>query len=425
MFISTFQGLTLVDFVLSASGRKTAPRYPFDVPHLTFYRARNAIYHLFKALKSTSAHLIVLVPDYNSGNEVLALEAAGATIRYYPVGSDGQADVPVVERLCEIHRPDVLYVIHNLGWPQPIRQLADLAHRRGLWLVEDCALALLSDVGADLKVGTTRPIGTGADLKVGTARPIGATRPLGSFGHFSIFCLYKTLPLPNGACLVENGEHLAGLDDVRLRQAGLPSVLGRTAELMVRRIRSRSDSLGAAMQSMKRAAGRAAGAMEVSRAKIGDIGFNIDDVDLAMSEISARLLKHLDFEEVRSRRIENYHRLASRIGGLVTPLHGELPAGACPLLFPILVEDKPTTADRLRGCGIDVLEFWNHGVDAAGGAGYQRGTGLASQGTTDVPPSRAQYLRRHVLGLPIHQDLTDRHIDYVAEHVSRLHLRMP
>jgi perosamine synthetase len=386
MFIPTFQGLTATDFVLSASGGTTARRYPFDVPHLTFYRARNAIYHLFRVLKSSNERLTVLVPDYNSGNEVLALEAAGATIRYYPVGPDGQADVAEVERLCAQHHPDVLYVIHYLGWPQPIRQFSDLARRRGMWLVEDCALALLSDAG---------------------------DQPLGSFGHFSIFCLYKTLPLPNGACLAENGEHLAALDEISQRQAGLPSVLGRTAELMVRNIRSRSDSLGAAMDSMKRAAGRAVGAMDVPRAKIGDIGFNLEDVDLAMSEISSRLLKRLDFEDVRNRRIANYRRLAKQLAGLVTPLHDDLPLGVCPLLFPILVEDKQETAEALRGSGVDVLEFWNHGADEAD---------LVQK---EMPrESSATYLRQHVLGLPIHQDLTDRHIDYVAEQVGRLNLRM-
>ena len=383
MFIPTFQGLTATDFVLSASGRETERRYPFDVPHLTFYRARNAIYHLFKVLKSTNEQLTVLVPDYNSGNEVLALEAAGATIRYYAIGDDGQPDVAEVERLCAAHRPDVLYVIHYLGWPQPIAQLADVARRRGMWLVEDCALALLSDAG---------------------------DKPLGTFGHFSVFCLYKTLPLPNGACLVENGEHLAGLENIKLRQAGLPSVLGRTAELVVRNIRSRSDGFGAAMESMKRAAGRAVSSMDVPRAKIGDIGFNLDDVDLGMSEISARLLKRIDLEDVRRRRIENYRRLANALGGKVTPLYSSLPAGVCPLLFPILVRDKVETADILRTCGIDVLEFWNHGAEEAA--------------RDEAEGKGAQYLRRHVLGLPIHQDLTSRHIDYVAEQVGRLDLRM-
>src|SRR5688572_7914973 len=386
MFIPTFQGLTATDFVLSASGRTTARRYPFDAPHFTFYRARNAIYHLFRVLKSSNERLTVLVPDYNSGNEVLALEAAGASLVYYPVGPDGQADVAEVERLCGAHHPDVLYVIHYLGWPQPIRQFSDLARRRGMWLVEDCALSLLSDA---------------------------ADQPLGSFGHFSIFCLFRSLPLPNGACLAENGEHLAALDEISLRQAGLPSVLGRTAELVVRNIRSRSDSLGAAMDSMKRAAGRAVGAMDVPRAKIGDIGFNIEDVDLAMSEISSRLLKRLNFEDVRNRRIANYRRLANQLAGSVTPLHENLPIGVCPLLFPILVEDKQETAEALRGFGVDVLEFWNHGADEAD---------LVQK---EMPrESSATYLRQHVLGLPIHQDLTDRHIDYVAEQVGRLNLRM-
>jgi dTDP-4-amino-4,6-dideoxygalactose transaminase len=247
-----------------------------------------------------------------------------------------------------------------------------------MWLVEDCALALLSDAG---------------------------TQPLGTFGHWAIFCLYKTLPLPNGACLVENGTHLPELDDLRLRQAGLPSVLGRAAELVVRNMRSRSDTLGAALESMKRAAGRAAGAMDVPRAKIGDIGFNLDEVDLAMSDISTRLLKRLDFEHIRSQRIENYQRLAGQLAGHATLLHDELPSGACPLILPILVEDKEEAAEVLRAGSVDVLEFWNHGAR-----------------DTDVESENARFLRGHVLGLPIHQDLTDRHIDYVASQLRSLHV---
>lgn len=378
MYVPTFQGLTATDVVRMGAARHTPLRYPFDVPHLTFYRARNAIYYLFKALKPASGNVTVLMPDYNSGNEVLAVRAAGAHIHYYGVGPDGQVDPAEIERLCSEHDPDVLYVIHYLGWPQPMPQLAELCRRRGIWLVEDCALALLSDAG---------------------------TQPLGTFGHWSVFCLYKTLPLPNGACLVENRDHLAELQHIGLRSAGLPSVVGRTAELVVRHLRSRSESLGSAMASMKRAAGRVAGAIDVPRAKVGDIGFNIDDVDLAMSDISRRLLRHLDFGDIRSRRIENYRYLARQLAGSVTLMHPDLPEGMCPLLLPILVSDKAETAAVLRGHGIDVLEFWNYGV-------------------SDDEGTNARFLRAHVLGLPIHQDLTRRHLDYVAEHVARLRVRL-
>ena len=61
-----------------------------------------------------------------------------------------------------------------------------------------------------------------------------------------------------------------------------------------------------------------------------------------------------------------------------------------------------------------MLEFWNHGADEADLQQHEMPAN-----------SHAQYLRRHVLGLPIHQDLNARHIDYVAEQVSRLNLRMP
>src|SRR5205085_11145475 len=110
MFVPTYQGLTPMDLVRPARARKC---FPFDAPDRHFfYRARNAIYHLFRVLRSETTRLVVLAPDYNSGNEVLAMQAAGATVRYMPVGRDMQLDPIEIERLCEIHHPDVLYVIH-------------------------------------------------------------------------------------------------------------------------------------------------------------------------------------------------------------------------------------------------------------------------------------------------------------------------
>jgi dTDP-4-amino-4,6-dideoxygalactose transaminase len=382
MYIPTFQGLTPADF-LKLPGRR-ATRFPFDVPHLSFYRARNAIYFLARSVKTRRPRLTVLVPDYNSGNEILALQAAGAELRYYAVGADGQLDPSEVEALCDRHRPDVLYVIHYLGWPQPIRRLSELCRRSGIAMIEDCALSLLSDTG---------------------------TQPIGTQGDFSVFCLYKTLPLPNGACLVQNGDaHLGRVDMVQpqMREAGAPSVLGRTAELVLRRMRSRSDLLGQAMQSMKSMAGRAMGAMEIARANVGDLGFNPDETDLAMSAVSLRLLERLDVHWIRERRIANYRMLHELLNGVVTPLHDELPDGVCPLFYPILVDDKRAFADDVRAHGIDALEFWNHGAD---------------QTDRPKPPDEgphARFLRAHVVGLPIHQDLTTRHIEYVAERIAHL-----
>jgi dTDP-4-amino-4,6-dideoxygalactose transaminase len=376
-FVPTYQGLSASDFVRVAARDDC---FPFNVPHrLAFYRARNAIYHLFRALLETNPGLTVLAPDYNSGNEILAMRAAGAALRYCPVGRDMTLDPEDAERYCRLHNPDLLYVIHYAGWPQPMAELVDLCRRRGMLLVEDCALSLLSDLGG---------------------------RPLGSFGDWSVFCLYKTLPLPNGALLVQNGPRLESLERLQLRDAGSASVLGRTAELLVQRLRSRANGVGAALQVVKRGVGRAAAALAVHRATVGDIGFNLEEVHLAMSRVSHRLLTGFDYHEIRRARVENYRRLAEQLRGQAVPVFPTVPEGVCPLFCPILVHDKHHSAQRLRARGVDALEFWN---DSCEPGGHEMGPD-------------AQFLRRHVLELPIHQDLTPRHIDHIARQVRGLGL---
>ena len=376
MFVPTYQGLSAVDFVRPAPATRAAC-FPFDVAHrLPFYRARNAIYHLFTALVEQNPRLTVLAPDYNSGNEILAIRAARAQIQYCPVDRGMQMDPDMVERLCARHNPDVLYVIHYVGWPQPMPALRDICRRRGMLLVEDCALSLLSETREG---------------------------PLGSFGDWSVFCLYKTLPLPNGALLVQNTTRLEALERIPLRHAGSASVAGRTAELLVQRIRGRANRVGAALQVVKRGMGRAAGALDVRRANVGDIGFNLDEVDLAMSRVSARLLERFDFEDIRRRRVENYRLLDSELDLTVPRVFSDLPDGVCPLFFPIIVGDKAAAARTLQQRGVDALEFWNESMES----GQEMG-----------PPAR--FLREHVLELPIHQDLTPRHLAHVAREVSAL-----
>jgi dTDP-4-amino-4,6-dideoxygalactose transaminase len=385
MFVPTYQGLSATDFVRpwlagALARRRPGGRtscFPFDVTHrLSFYRARNAIYHLFRELVATRPGLTVLAPDYYSGNEILAIRAAGATIHYCPVDRNMQLDPETVQRLCTLHNPDVLYVIHYVGWPQPMASLVDLCQRREMLLVEDCALSLLSEMD---------------------------DRPLGAFGDWSVFCLYKTLPLPNGALLVQNTTRLEALERLRLRRAGSASVAGRAAELLVQRIRGRANGVGAALQVVKRGLGRAAGALEVERANVGDIGFNLEEVDLAMSPLSHRLLDRLDFAEIKRRRVENYRSLAAQLDDHF-PVFPELADGVCPLFFPILVADKHAAAAALQQRGVDALEFWNDSVEPGG----------------REMSSDARFLREHVLELPIHQDLTPDHIAYVARQVSSL-----
>ena len=379
MYVPTFQGLSAIDLLRPAAAETGC--FPFNAPRLGFYRARNAIYYLFQALQSLMPKMTVLVPDYNSGNEVLALQAAGASLHFYKTNRDMQPDLADIERLCRLHDPDVLYTIHYLGWPQPIDALKTICRKRTMLLVEDCALSLLSE-------------------------PDG--KPLGSSGDFSVFCLYKTLPVPNGSLLVQNTMPLGSLDRLRLRRAGAASVMGRIAELVVQRARGQMNGIGTALQSAKRALGKAAGALDVNRQTVGDIGFNLADVDLQMSGASERLLRRFNFDRIRRTRIENYKKLAAALNGAVTPVHPTLADGVCPLFYPIIVNDKPAAAGALRAQGVQALEFWNHGANAA------------EEDTSDT----VRYLRSHVLALPIHQDLTARQLNHMVNRVASLNLQV-
>ena len=163
--------------------------FPMSVPdHMYFHRARNAIYHLFRSLRLAPGET-VLVPDYHNGNEVQAIRAAGVTVRFYRIGRNLEVDLEHLTRSRGPRAPASLFVIHYFGWPQPVKELLALCEAHGMLLVEDCALSLLSET---------------------------LGRPLGSFGRYATFCLYKTLPVPNGGVLVANDGGLDGLGDLEL-----------------------------------------------------------------------------------------------------------------------------------------------------------------------------------------------------------------
>ncbi len=377
MFVPVEHGLDPA--LLLGSRRAPIPAFPMQAPaRLYFHRARNAIYHVFRTL-GANRRLTVLVPDYHNGNEVQAIRAAGALVRFYRIGRNLEVDLEHLTQLARTSRADVLFVIHYFGWPQPVKELQALAEAHDMLLIEDCALSLLS--------GTMG-------------------RPLGSFGRYATFCLYKTLPVPNGGVLVANGVGLDGLADLPLEPCRLATRAGRTLELMLEWLRGRAYGPGALGFALKQAAGRAMTRLQIERVPFGDIGFDLDSVNVAVAPLSRSLLERFDYERIRQVRRANYRRLRDRLEGRVAVLPRELEDGTCPLIFPHLAPDKPGAAKALQARGISAMEFWNGG-DAE---------------TMAPEHADAWYLRSHLVELPVHQDITAAQIDYMADEVLRLGL---
>jgi hypothetical protein len=208
--------------------------------------------------------------------------------------------------------------------------------------------------------------------------------------------------------LVQNGAPLEALAGLSLQPASFLSTTARYVNLTLEWLRTKHPAAGRTGFALKRMAGRALSAIRVARAPVGDSSFDMDRAHLGMSPSCHRLLARFDYAAIVTKRRENYQRLAGTLRGEAVLLKPELDPGICPLFCPLLVSDKHEAAMALLRRGVETMEFWNEGDPAADG----------------VTAADARFLRKHVLELPIHQDLTAEQIDYVAAQVRGLPLRL-
>lgn len=358
-----------------------APPFPLNKAGNQFYYvARNGIYQLFRQL-ALSPDEVVLVPDYHHGNEIAAIQAAGVKLQFYPVKANMDIDLDALATLCD-SRTRILYITHFIGWPQPMAEIQAFCRQHGLLLIEDCALAFLSEMDG---------------------------RPLGSFGDYAVFCLYKSLPLPNGGVLLKNDNGDGpNLKTLQMRKPGGLSVGARSSELTLQWIRFHHERTGKVLFNLKRFAGQTLSAAQVKRTPVGDTGFQSGNADLAMSAFSHRLLQRFDYAEVYRRRRRNFLYLTEKLRGAARPVREDMPEGVCPLFFPLLVGDKQKAARQLGRQGIETVEFWNEGTSSAPAIG-----------------SAAFWLRKHVLEVPIHQEIGLAQLDSMAKHIRALQDNAP
>jgi dTDP-4-amino-4,6-dideoxygalactose transaminase len=375
MYVSSWPGLTFSN-VLTSRAAASLP-YPLNAPRRNaFCVARSGIYHLVRALKLRPEDT-VLAPDYYSGNEVGAMQAAGAKLVHYPIRRNFEPDLAELERLVRVLKPRVVYVIHYLGWPQPMEEILALCRLHGSILVEDCALSMLSSWE-----GT----------------------PLGTLGNYSVFCLYKSLPVPNGGLLVQNTAGMPGLTGLQMEPCPLMGSIGRSAELALETVRSRSAVVGRTISGIKQTAGRMLRRARVRHVPVGDIGWNIGNVNVAMSPVSDAVMAGLDYDAIRRKRRENFQLLNQELRGAVATVRDDLNGGVCPLFFPILVKNKREAVRSLQSRGIGAVDFWNDRQD------------------NPAIGKEARHLRAHLMELPIHQEVSRPQIEYMAREVRQLRL---
>lgn len=325
----------------------------------------------------------VLLPAYHSLSMVPPVLWRGATPVFYKVGLDTAVDLEDIARRLDA-RVKVLVVTHYFGFPQDLTAIRSFCDRHGLALVEDCAHCFFGEHGG---------------------------RPVGSFGDYAIASSMKFFPAYDGGVLVARRPipldlHSAGAGfeiKALLNTLELGFAYGRLPLLraMLTPALKAKDGL---WRGLKRLRSGGAQAPRLAPAS-SESGTEFDPawVDKRASWCARRLLRMVSSRRIVERRRAHYRQLEQALRDLpgCRPLFARLPEGACPWLFPLLVDDPEPAFARLCAWGVPVTRFASSlwpGVDAT--------TCAASA-----------HLSRHVLAFPVHQELRADEVEWLVARV--------
>lgn len=323
--------------------------YPLEEPdHRVFAFGRQALWHGVAAIGLSPGDR-VLAPAWHHGSEIDVFVRRGLVVDLY----DGvYPDRSELEKLLT-NGTKALHLIHPLGFPQDIPRWRAWCDERGLLLIEDAAQAWLADVAG-------HPVGASADL--------------------AIYCLYKSLGVPEGAVGIARSPLPEPAPNPRV---GVADHGRRHASWVAQR-----SSVVAWLAGRRRPVPYDPGADVAMHDPHGGPWTTTD-----------HLVRRLAEPGVAGRRRANYRVLLEHLVDRVPGPFDHLPAGASPFVFPIEARgpDKAAELDELAAAGIKALDLWSHAHPIVG---------------TGHPV--AERLRRTVIGLPVHQELRRRDLDRIA-----------
>jgi dTDP-4-amino-4,6-dideoxygalactose transaminase len=340
-----------------AFARRRRRQVPFPLDRedcRLFSRARHGLWAALQVLGLERGDEM-LVPAFHHGSEIETLVRLGLVCKFYG-GGDGLA--PDESELDSLRTPRTraLYLIHYNGFPQDALRWRRWTDERGLLLVEDAAQAWLAT---------------------------SAGAPVGGVGDVSLFCLYKTFGLPDGAAVLAR---------VPPASPGRRSPVGAGA--LVRRHAS---------WWMERSGLLAAGA-ELRRERPYDpsLDFALGDPETPPSAATRFLLPRIADPGAAGNRHANYVALLGELGEAVGAPFASVPEGASPFAFLFETDRREEVVRRFRARGIGAYPFW-----------------LAFHPATPVdqfPGIAAR--RRRTVALPVHQELTQSAVDRIVAAAS-------
>jgi perosamine synthetase len=348
------------------------------------HKARTAIWHGCELL-GLKAGDEILVPSYNCGSEIDPLIKKKFSIVPYRVDKTCRIDLTdAKQRITK--RTKGLYITHYFGFPQPLEEIKLFCEQNNLRMMEDCALSLFSSFKETV---------------------------LGKTGDVSFFSFPKTFSVPDGGALMINNIAMSN-ESWKLQAPASGRVNRRMLSLMkasMLRWSTCARDLYLFFQTRFRKM-KSPGIESADDTFSGlpdmpdDYYFDLEVQNRGMSSITKFMLEKIDIDTVVKRRRENFNLYLNLFSNrsLIKTLYEELPKEVCPLCFPIIIADRDQICAKLNELLIDAVPFW---------AGYHR-----SISWQDYP--EACFLKNNILALPVHQDLIEEDVLYIADNVIRL-----
>jgi dTDP-4-amino-4,6-dideoxygalactose transaminase len=295
---------------------------------------------------------VVLVPAYHSPSMVPPAHWCGADVAFYRVRPDTAPDLADIEAHLAKGNVKAILATHFFGIPHDLAPLRALCDRHGVGLVEDCAHAFF-----------------GARDGV----------PVGSTGDYAIGSTMKFFPIYEGGCLTSRRHRL----DVTLRGAGagfeikaalnaLEAAFAYGRLPVLRMLLALPLRLKSALWNARKARSDSGSAAPALAPSSSDSSFEFDArwADKRSSWFSRAVLRAVSPARIVARRRRNYLDLQRALEGApgCRPLFPRLPDGACPWMFPLLVDRPQAVFDTLQRAGVPMTRFgatlWP-GVDAS------------------------------------------------------------
>lgn len=240
----------------------------------------------------------VLLPSYLCEEVVKPFKDEFLKVKFYKVDERLRADIDDLQSKVG-RKTRALLFIHYFGFPQTAaHEIKALCDGR-IFLIEDLVQSFL-----------TRHQG----------------KVLGSIGDATVSSYRKWIPIPDGALL--------GINNTSFHAPPVKKIL-QEKNLYVK---NRLQALELKGNCLK----QPTFSKEPFRRLFLSADKLLDTTPVEMSYHSRRMLSKFDFDSIISRRRENFRYLLDCLADFrsVNPFYRKLPAGVCPLGFPILAKDR-------------------------------------------------------------------------------------